>query len=117
MAQRNFNYMFMYVFNFLYTILYVFSESAVDVEHYIHDKSIRRRLILLSLSNSKFGMSGRSGLASILLRNVHTTSLFQFFCIYLCVCVLLIFVSGWMQGQCFVCALAIECAVHTHIPG
>ena len=42
---------------FFTTFFHAFSESAVDVEHYIHDKSIRRRLILLSLSNSKFGMS------------------------------------------------------------
>ena len=29
----------------------------VDIEHYIHDKSFHRRLILLSLSNSKIGRS------------------------------------------------------------
>lgn len=28
---------------------------SVDVEHYIHDKSFRHRLILLSLRNSKIG--------------------------------------------------------------
>ena len=31
-------------------------ESA-DIEHYIHDKSFRSRLILLSLRNSKLGVS------------------------------------------------------------
>ena len=28
---------------------------SVEVEHYIHDKSFRQRMILLSLSNSKLG--------------------------------------------------------------
>ena len=112
--------MFMYVFSFLYTTF--FSESAVDVEHYIHDKSIRRRLILLSLSNSKFGMSVCPGLASILLRNVHTTSLFQFLCVYVCSSMYLCLSQGGCKANerlFFVCALAIECAVHvhTHIPG
>ena len=66
-------------------LFHVFSESAVDVEHYIHDKSIRRRLILLSLSNSKFGMS-QSGF-HIITQCTHNIIISIFLYLSVCMCV------------------------------
>ena len=36
-------------------IVLIFCSVSVEVEHYIHDKSFRQRMIILSLSNSKLG--------------------------------------------------------------
>ena len=55
--------------------MFVFPRESVDVEHYVHEKSFRSRLNLLTLRNSKIGESGSSIAYSLHVRILSSTSL------------------------------------------